>query len=142
VFTNGCETVLRANPSNCRGCGVNCGINGVCQATGCVTCASRLTACSNVCVDTAVDVNNCGGCGYSCPAVPAGQTATCTASRCRYGAIGEPRMGDCNRNAADGYEVNLDADVNNCGGCGTMCTSAQQCCNGTCIPRTQLCDLI
>lgn len=142
VFTNGCETVLRANPSNCLGCGVNCGVNGVCQATGCVACSGRLSACGNVCVDTAADVNNCGGCGYACPPVPMGGTPTCTASRCRYGAIGDPRMADCNRNAADGYEVNIDADVNNCGACGTACTSTQQCCNGGCIPRLQMCALI
>lgn len=140
--SNGCETVLAANPNNCLGCGIICGSNNVCGDMGCVPCGGRQTACNNVCVYTVSDVNNCGGCGYSCPAVPAGQTATCTSSRCRYGAIGDPRRGDCDRNAANGYEVNLDADVNNCGSCGTMCTSGQRCCNGTCIANTQMCNFI
>ena len=55
----------------------------------------------------------------------------CISGMCGLGAcaIG---FADCNNNPADGCEVNILNDVNNCGTCGHVCTGSQKCANGAC----------
>jgi hypothetical protein len=53
-------------------------------------------------------------------------------------------FGDCNGDAADGCETNTASDVNNCGGCGTVCaepnTIELSCDAGSCTPTLCLGD--
>jgi hypothetical protein len=131
--TNGCETNTSADPKNCGGCGTTCvDINGTpaCGDSKCqITCAAGYADCdddrSNGCEKrTDNDVNNCGQCGKVCNAgngTPWCNMGKCGVSSCPAG------YGDCNGDAADGCEVNLAADVNNCKTCGALCVVA----NGT-----------
>ena len=48
--------------------------------------------------------------------------------------ICSPGYFDCNNNAADGCEINLISDKNNCGFCGNACPTGQFCSNGVCTP--------
>jgi hypothetical protein len=138
---NGCETNLNTSTMHCGGCGNSCGA-GVCVAASCVLCPRGQTACNNTCVDTTSNVNHCGACGYACPSAPSGYTPTCTNAYCLYGSVGDPRMADCNRNPADGYEVNIDGSRNHCGGCGNACSFRQHCCSGRCVSDMQICEII
>jgi Stigma-specific protein, Stig1 len=142
VYSTGCEVNVRNNPSNCGACGVNCGAAGICNLLSCVSCIAPRIPCSNACVDVTTDVNNCGACGYRCPAAPTGFTATCNAGICYYGSIGDPRMGDCDRSTANGYEINVDSSTSNCGRCGASCNALQRCCNGSCIPSGNMCAIL
>ena len=140
---NGCETNTRANMANCGGCGVLCPSTSACTIGGCSACRSGDIGCGANCVTPATDANNCGACGYVCPTPPAGYPAgTCTTSYCYTGGVGDPRMGDCDRNGVNGFETNVDSTLNHCGACGRACLSTQQCCNGGCIPRTTMCALL
>ena len=52
------------------------------------------------------------------------ETATDAAPTCELGACGfecNPGFADCNGDPADGCEVEIDADVANCGACGRDC---------------------
>src|SRR5579864_3369512 len=42
---------------------------------------------------------------------------------------------DCDGNPANGCEVNLNTDSQNCGACGISCPSGSHCQNGTCVPN-------
>ena len=74
--TNGCETTVLADSSNCGSCGVQCAPGHVCEASECVIstdCSENEADCdgdpSNSCeVDVLRDVNHCGGCGIACVA--------------------------------------------------------------------------
>jgi hypothetical protein len=62
---------------------------------------------------------NCSKCGKVCPAGPNGpgscSLGICSAAGCPGG------KGDCDHVAANGCEVDLTSDVNNCGACGAVC---------------------
>lgn len=66
------------------------------------------------------DIHNCGACGVVYPAVANG-VPTCSASQC--GILCNAGFANGNGLAFDGCEVNLRADVNNCGNCGFSCPS-------------------
>ena len=88
--SNGCETSVLADSSNCGGCGVQCGPGTLCQAGVCAAspqCAPHEADCdsdpSNHCeVDTSTDPAHCGGCGLEC-----GQDQACIESLCVEGDI-------------------------------------------------------
>ncbi|MBI5535764.1 MAG: hypothetical protein HY898_23735 [Deltaproteobacteria bacterium] len=108
-----------------------------CQSTVCTIdiCEAGWSDCdgfvTNGCeADVATDVNNCSGCGKAC-AVPDGSVATCTNGVCSFCPIGKA---DCDGNSANGCEVDIQSDVNNCGECGTKCTAGGACTNGACDP--------
>ena len=140
---DGCELNLTNTVGNCGGCGVVCSSNGI-PAPTCVSstcngaCALGLADCNyNKLVD-GCEVNlstspgNCGACGLACSSnnIPA---PTCSSAFCN-GACASG-FADCNGNKqADGCEVNLSNDSNNCGSCGHGCSGAAPTCSfGVCI---------
>ena len=135
---NGCEANVATNPASCGGCGVACSTvnatatcaSGVCS----VSCRAGFANCdgdaSDGCeVGITTDPANCGGCGRAC-SVPFA-TAGCSAGACTVASCATGR-GDCDRAAANGCEVDLNADNANCGTCGRACTLGQVCNRGAC----------
>jgi hypothetical protein len=77
--------------------------------------------------------NNCNGQTDEAPN-SCGAGLVCTAGACVPTAC-NPGTASCDLNPANGCEVNLLTDVNNCGGCGLFCNSANgtpACVNGLC----------
>jgi hypothetical protein len=83
-----------------------------------------------VCVDTANNPDHCGGCDTVCDSTHA--TGVCVAGSCE--ALCDDGFGDCDASA--GCELALEADENNCGGCGVTCAVDEACISGACQPRT------
>jgi hypothetical protein len=139
IANNGCETNLSTNPNDCGGCGIVCSGNNVYSPTCAFglcngTCVAGWADCdhnkqTNGCeINTTGNVNNCGGCGVVCSGADA--TAACTNSTCVLTC--NSGYADCDHNAANGCEVNVNTDGSNCGACGTACTASQACMMGTC----------
>jgi hypothetical protein len=141
---NGCEAATAMDPNNCGGCFVNCGAlpNAVatCSNSMCVigSCNNPFKDCdgmqANGCEANVLngDPNNCGNCGMKCTpganvAAMGCTNASCTIASCVGG------YGNCNNVVADGCEVNLTNDANNCNGCGNVCPqNTPVCMNGVC----------
>jgi hypothetical protein len=141
--------------NHCGGCGTRCDVangTGVCTAGACAvgTCAAGFANCdgnaANGCeVATGSDTANCGVCGNACVA-GGGATARCTAGVC--GTVCPAGTADCDRNPANGCEVNTTNSAGNCGACGTVCptppNSAPVCvgssCGITCLAGFGSCD--
>jgi hypothetical protein len=122
----------RYDPNHCASCDNSCPggnnvvrfcISGSCGTMGCemgfYDCDGQV---GNGCeTDGRSDVKNCGGCYNFCP--QQGQNAQmigcvdakCVATQCDMG------FGDCNMDANDGCESQLDSDPDNCGKCGNEC---------------------
>ena len=83
-------------------------------------CVAALSCCSGACIDVTKDTRHCGACGEACGTRNA--VATCQAGVCR--AACTEGFADCNAAASDGCEVDLRADVANCGACGSACVTA------------------
>ncbi len=96
-------------------------------------CPTGQTSCGGVCVNTQIDPNNCGLCGNICTPPP-NMSASCVNGVCQY--LCNPGYVDCNNNQADGCEVFVQTDVNNCGNCGLICAfrpnTIRTCVNGVC----------
>ncbi len=149
VCRNGaCSTASVCMPSG--GCAVPADCNFANATAGCTAFACVIASCnagysncdsnaSNGCeLQTGgSDVNNCGGCGTVCNLTHA--TAACTLGTCTVGTC-NAGFGDCNAAAADGCELNTaGSDVNNCGGCGTVCSAPHAtaaCAVGACVVGT------
>ncbi|MFO0660796.1 MAG: hypothetical protein U0165_13330 [Polyangiaceae bacterium] len=140
--TDGCETNLTNNASNCGACGTVCNLpNAVagCTSSNCTvsSCNAGFKNCNGIASDgceinTTNDVNNCGGCGIVCSA--ANGTAACVNSACVVNTC-NPGFADCNNNPADGCEINTTNNPNNCNGCGIVCSVAHgtaSCTNSVC----------
>ncbi len=122
---------LMSNPAHCGACGRGCptGANaspycagGACQ----LACNAGFADCdmnpSNGCeVDLRNNTRNCGACGRSCPS-GSNSVAFCAMGSCTLSCA--TGYGNCDGSPADGCEVNLRDDVNNCGACGRGCSLA------------------
>jgi hypothetical protein len=143
---------VQSDVANCGACGAVCGnanataacVHGACQ----LTCHAGFANCdsgnANGCeTNLASDVKNCGACGQVCSFANA--AAVCTNGVCGVGFCNKP-FADCDGVAANGCEVNLAVDVNNCGACGNRCSPNTACVGGTCTvaltcaPGTANCD--
>ncbi len=102
----------------------------VCSAGMCaLTCGGGSTLCTDKCVTTASDPAHCGMCNNAC-ATATNAVSVCVAGACKF--VCNATFADCNVVAADGCEIDLSADVNNCGLCGNMCPAMQTCTAGAC----------
>ncbi|MBN9164187.1 MAG: hypothetical protein J0I07_24700 [Myxococcales bacterium] len=148
--SNGCEVLdLKTDRNNCGGCGIACKANEECIYEGfgreCAVPCTRFgkVFCPSLpvdhrCVDLLTDPHSCGGCGNVCPAAGPNQIRSCNKGMCDLECA--PGFADCNGNATDGCEVNLNVHPSNCGACGNRCDIAagQPCVEGKCLMTT--CD--
>jgi hypothetical protein len=153
---NGCEVNTRTDAANCNACGMRCTLPGgtnVCTGGVCMvsTCAAGLGNCdlnaSNGCETTlATTLAHCGACGNRCP-TPTNGAASCVGGACGIASCNAP-FEDCDRNSANGCEVNLASSVAHCGGCNMACAArpnmAAACtaraCTYTCVAGFADCD--
>lgn len=140
---NGCETNIATDKSNCGACGKVCnGTNGVagCAKGACnILCYNGFQNCDGN-ADTGCEVNvtndpvHCGSCPNKCNPANAA-AATCASGACGYTTC-NGGFADCNPSKADGCEVNILQDKNNCGACGNVCPVPSGgtvfCANGSC----------
>jgi hypothetical protein len=139
---NGCETQTATSTNNCGSCGTVCSnahgttscIGGACTPV----CSSGWTNCdsnpNNGCeTNTNSDVDNCGSCGNQC-VNPQG-SVSCSGGVCQVGC--NPGFANCDGNAGNGCETNVQTNINNCGGCGIGCVNpngSTSCVGGSCAP--------
>jgi MYXO-CTERM domain-containing protein len=125
---NGCESNLATDLQDCGECGNACDYaNAVnrCEAGSCVIteCSANFRDCNQE-IDDGCEANlradpeNCGSCGTACSANHA--SGTCTNGLCFMGEC-DAGYANCNRNPADGCEISLADDAENCGACGVAC---------------------
>lgn len=87
--------------------------------------------------DLTSDAENCGACDNVCPAAP-NASPSCTDSSC--GTVCNEGFDDCDGDIANGCEVELSTDIENCGTCGMVCegggggmeTGDPSCAEGAC----------
>lgn len=150
-----CEVDGLTDVNNCGGCGVVCKYANAaasCSAGACQmgACNSGFKDCNGNLADgceanLASDLDNCGSCGVACSYANA--VGQCTSEGCRMKSC-NPGYADCNGSAADGCEVDLQTNRDNCGACGSVCTFdnagrdclAGQCTMGACLPDHSDCD--
>ena len=147
--STGCETYTKGDPKNCNTCGNICtnanpNINMVCVNSTCVIdiCPAGQADCDGdgqTCeINTQTDINNCGSCGHAC-SYPNG-IAACVSGVCQMTGCVAP-FGDCDKNPANGCEVNLNTSPGHCGSCNAACKSTNgqnpSCDSGLC---TLTCD--
>ena len=140
-YTDGCETDLLSDASNCKACNAACSTALVCRDGTCSTasCSDGYANCdnnpSNSCrTNTLRDVQNCGSCGNSCSTTngqPSCVGGVCSMS-CNSG------WGDCNSSANDGCETDLTSTSDHCGTCQVACTNGHgstSCVASKCSPK-------
>lgn len=106
-----------------------CAAGLTCRAGRCAPCALR---CDGQCVSPD-SLLHCGGCGNACAI--SGATAACSNGRCVIARC-DPGFADCDNDPSTGCEVNLLADTDHCGRCGTQCiannVADRSCRDGVC----------
>ncbi len=140
---DGCEIRTADDPENCGGCGTSCVLPNAtagCQEGLCVVaqCDALRDDCDlqaeNGCeTDVSADTANCGACDNACE--PAHAFAACIQGDCVLDGC-QGTWADCDGQAENGCEHDLDSDVNHCGSCDFDCHSlnAQVACQaGACV---------
>ncbi len=142
---DGCELDLAANANHCGACGRACSgslnATATCAAGACVlSCNSGFADCdrdrANGCeADLQRNANNCGTCATRC-AAGANGAAQCASGVCGLGC--NAGFANCDGDLANGCELSVSSDVNNCGACGTRCPSGA---NGVAACTAGACEL-
>jgi hypothetical protein len=117
----------------------DCSAGEVCSAGECVPmcsasspCPGSLTCCSAACVDPATNLENCGGCGKSC-SITHGKGA-CSGGKCGVASC-EPPYADCDKDPANGCEIDTSSSDAHCGACNAACSpknASGKCAAGKC----------
>ena len=91
------------------------------------------TRCSGECVDLQFSESNCGACDSSCPA-----GLICWEGECGFMREGGYTSGNCPEDwlLCGDRCVDLQADGQHCGRCGTVCYPDEICCGGTCVRKS------
>jgi len=145
----GCESASATDLANCGSCGNVCSgamnASTTCTASTCgYTCgagfgdcdASRLNGCEAA---FATDATRCGSCANDCTAAANVVIGMCSASTCVLGPMScATGFSHCDASVANGCERPTSADVNNCGGCGTVCSGTT---NGTPTCAASVCAI-
>ncbi len=141
--SDGCEIAVFSDAQHCGDCSTVCAYDNA--AASCVSGACAMGAClsgfgdcdssdANGCeTDVSGDVQHCGDCATACSFANA--AATCSSGACVMGAC-QSGFGDCDSSDANGCETDVSSDVQNCGGCTTVCSfanAAASCSAGACI---------
>ncbi len=148
-LSDGCEVSILTDTNNCGGCGNICSgthvtptcMNGICGGS----CEPGYENCSGNTLEDGCDtqtggsdVDHCGGCTSVCSTMNI--TRSCSAGVCNGTCAAT--YADCDNNKlTNGCEVKITTDANNCGACGTVCSSNHinpTCSNGAC---TGLCNI-
>jgi hypothetical protein len=147
TLSTGCETNTNTSTNNCGTCGHACTLpnaNPACTNGACTiqSCKAGFADCDHApdsgCeIDTDNDPKNCGGCGKECFVLNG--TAGCSMGKCTVASC-NAGWGDCDGQAGNGCETDLNNSLSNCGTCGNNCLStcggptvlAQQCSAGAC----------
>lgn len=116
--------------------------DGPCKQTS--DCTKGKACCAGKCTDVENDKNNCGGCGNVCE-FP-NSTPACRVGRCQLQCAAG--FGNCNGERDDGCELELTANLTNCGLCNRTCVAqnaepvcrASMCTAGTCNANFADCD--
>lgn len=119
---------------HCGDCDTPCPPGAACVGGECV-CPDSERICDGSCVDTESDLSHCGGCDLRCGDQENAVGGVCEEGSCEL----ECTFGydDCDGDAENGCEVELQSDVANCGRCGIDCRDAPfvegaRCTFGTC----------
>jgi hypothetical protein len=136
------ETV---DPNHCGDCDTICSQGQVCSSGSCVTRAGA-TMCAGSYVNLQSNTSNCGSCGAACPVGGVHTSPACASGSCSLPCA--TGFVDCDNNKqSDGCEIDATTDPNNCGGCGSYCSSSNitlSCgsglCNGNCTAGFADCD--
>jgi hypothetical protein len=95
-------------------------------------CLTNFHRCGDACVANASPMT-CGALCTPCTP-PANAGATCDGTRCGFACLAS--FGDCDRDGANGCELDLRVEVRHCGACGRLCTApagaTATCVAGTC----------
>jgi hypothetical protein len=141
---NGLESDVDCGGPACAKCsnGKKCSTaadcaSDICQGTTCVpppTCTDKTKNGSET--DTDCGGPACGKCadGKACAA-----SSDCSNANCSNGLCCGVAFGNCDANAANACESNLNSDGKNCGGCGKSC-GAQFCVSGKCGDAAPSCN--
>ena len=135
---DGCETDVRT-VEHCGECARSCNFpnastactNGSCRLLGCLSgfgdCNDDLSR--DGCEQRLNTNRDCGQCGRSCSLANANET--CSSGSCQIGSC-SAGFGNCDGQAANGCEIDLNNDARNCGSCGNVCTNGLSCRSGRC----------
>jgi hypothetical protein len=137
IDTDGCEANLGEDPANCGACGKACEPGQFCENGSC-KCTAAETKCStewgfDYCANLDEDRSDCGACGHFCPFVDYPAKSVCHFGRCEIECAAG--TADCDGKTENGCEALVDADPQNCGGCGIQCdlSIGQPCVHGACL---------
>ncbi len=131
-FCDGACRHIIDDPAYCGDCTTSCASTEVCSLGVCRSdCDAGLTDCSGSCRDLLTDPRSCGDCRYSCFRYFV-TDATCSGGVCTIVSCGG-YMADCDGDPTNGCEVDRRTDPENCGSCGTACSTGQLCVASTCV---------
>jgi hypothetical protein len=137
-FGNGCEIDLHTL-ANCGACGTSCAhanAASACPDGNCnlSTCNAGYGNCNNNAADGCEERLNsavhCGQCSRPCTLSNA--SSSCSSGSCQVSSC-NAGFGNCDANASNGCETNLQTSAQHCSACGMACAAGFVCQAGRCV---------